>query len=231
MEFETFRAIKDNYSMLVMAEEMDDIILAGQLTSIGFECKRCGECCRSHQADNSVLVFPDEVLRIMDANNLGWYDVCKPSSPQFIDNKNTLHSLEWELKRHNNGSCTFLNDDNTCSIYFWRPWICRTYPFYLHFEDERAPLLNISECEGVGSGVLRAQDAENLALLLKERLISEIQEEIHVLEHLDGLENWKLFNSSIQGNNAKFNIVVHDSHGCTIVETHIKQSLMNNYYY
>ncbi|MCL7412689.1 MAG: YkgJ family cysteine cluster protein [ANME-2 cluster archaeon] len=215
MEFNTTRAINDNYSLLVSAAEVDVRALAGQLTSMGFECKRCGECCRSHQADNSVIVFPDEVFRIMDANDLGWYDVCKPSAPQFIDTIHTLHSFEWELKRHSNGSCTFIHDDNVCRIYFWRPWICRTYPFYLHFENSPSPLLNVSECEGVGSGVLCEEDAGNLALLLKERLISEIREEIHVLEHLDGLETWELFNSSIHGNIAQFRIAVHDSRGCS----------------
>lgn len=213
MEFNTTQAIKDNYSLLVAAGEVDVTVLAGQLTSVGFQCKRCGECCRSRQADNSVIVFPDEVFRIMDANNLDWYDVCKPSAPHFIDTMNTLHSLEWELKKHDNGSCTFLKDKNVCSTYFWRPWICRTYPFYLHFGNNLSPMLNISECEGVGSGVLSEEDAGNLAFLLKERLISEIQEEIHLLEHLDGLENWELFYGSIDGNIGQFNIAVHDSRG------------------
>ena len=224
MEFNTTQAIKNNYSMLAAAEEVDVTVLAGQLQSMGFECMRCGECCRSHQGDNSVIVFPDEVLRIMDANNLSWHDVCKPSAPQFIDSINTLHSFEWELKRHDNGSCTFLNEDNTCSVYFWRPWICRTYPFYLHFENGQTPRLNISECEGVGMGVFSKEDAGKLALFLKERLISEIQEEIQLLEHLDGLENWEFFNSNINENIVKFNIAVHDSRGCTVVERDIKSN-------
>ena len=197
MKFNKNQAIKDNYSMLAAAEDIDVTVLARHLKSMGFECTRCGECCRSHQGDNSVIVFPDEVLRIMDANNLSWHNVCKPSAPQFIDNNNTLHSFEWELKRHDNGSCTFLNRDNTCSVYFWRPWICRTYPFYLHFEKDQTPQLNISECEGVGKGVFSKEDAVNLALFLKERLISEIQEEVQLLEHLDGLENWEFFNGNI----------------------------------
>ena len=222
MEFNTTLAIKRNYSMLAAAENVDVTVLAGQLHSIGFECMRCGECCQSHQGDNSVIVFPDEILQIMDANNLSWHDVCKPSAPQFIDNINTLHSFEWELKKRTNGSCTFSNWNNTCSVYFWRPWICRTYPFYLHFEDNPTPQLNISECKGVGKGVFSKEDAGNLALFLKKRLISEIQEEVQLLEHLDELDNWKFFSGNINGNIEKFNMVIHDSRGCTVVERHIK---------
>ena len=59
---------------------------------------------------------------------------------------------------------------------------------------------------------------------MKERLISEIQEEIQLLEHLDGLENWDFFNGEINGNIVKFNMAVHDSCGCTVVERHIKSN-------
>ncbi len=224
MEFNITQAINENLHMLAVAEDMDVAELTRQLMSVGFECTRCGECCRSRLGDNCVIVFPDEVLPIMEAQNLGWDDVCKPSTPQFIDNSKTLHSFEWELNRHSNGACTFLNEDNTCSIYSCRPWICRTYPFYLGFKDNRStPMLNISECEGVGNRVFSKDDARELASVLKARLISEIHEEIQLLEHLEGYEDWRLYEEDVYtGNGVEHNMAVHDGRGFTVVWRYVK---------
>ncbi len=46
--------------------------LADAIESIGFECTRCGACCKGHTADDgerephTATVFPDEVRRVAD---------------------------------------------------------------------------------------------------------------------------------------------------------------------
>ncbi|MCZ7403874.1 MAG: YkgJ family cysteine cluster protein, partial [Candidatus Methanoperedens sp.] len=92
------------------------------------------------------------------------------------------------------GDCIFLKG-GLCEIYETRPYICKTYPFYLL--DGR---LMISECEGIG-GDITEEESRKLATLLKERYIAEIKEAIALFEKFRG------FNLSGSG------ICVHDSEG------------------
>ncbi|MDF1556629.1 MAG: YkgJ family cysteine cluster protein [ANME-2 cluster archaeon] len=223
MEFNTIQAINNNYLLLSRAEDVHVSMLARQLMDVDFECTGCGECCRSHLGDNSVIVFPDEIQLIMETKKIGWYEICRPSAPQFIDSSGTFHSFEWELVKHSSGACKFLQENSTCSIYDWRPWICRTYPFYLVFEDDqRNPLLNISECEGVGAGSFSKGSAIEMAKLLKERIISEIKEEIQLLEQINGYDDWVLVRNNSIENLVKPDVAVHDSRGLTLVSGHNK---------
>lgn len=204
---------------LAVAEEIIESDLAGQLKSIGFECIRCGECCRSFSGDNRVIVFPVEVKKIIKINKLNWNEVCKPSNPMFIDETGILHAFEWELNRHESGDCVFINDNYTCKIYDQRPWICMTYPFYLVFEErDSKPKLMVSDCKGCG-GSINGNEALELAILLKKRLVEEIREEIQVLRNLENYDNWNLIKDYSQLDMIKKSrIAVHDSGG-----THICQ--------
>lgn len=202
---------------LAVAEEIIESDLAGKLNSIGFKCIRCRECCRSFSGDNRVIVFPGEVENIIKNNKLNWNDVCKPSNPMFIDDAGMLHAFEWELNRNKSGDCVFLNDNNTCNIYDQRPWICRTYPFYLVFEDrDSKPNLMVSDCKGCG-GSINGKEALEMAISLKKRLVEEIREEIRVFEDLENYDDWNLIRDHSQLDmNKKSRIAVHDSGGTHI---------------
>ncbi|MCL7415228.1 MAG: YkgJ family cysteine cluster protein [ANME-2 cluster archaeon] len=223
MEFNTTHPINNNYLLLSRAEDVHVSMLARQLMDVDFECTGCGECCRSHLGDNSVIVFPDEIQLIMETQKLGWNEICRPSTPQFMDSSGTFHSFEWELIKHSSGTCKFLQENCTCSIYDYRPWICRTYPFYLVFEYAQiTPLLSISECEGVGAGSFSKESAIEMATLLKERIISEVKEEIQLLEHLNGYEDWVLVRNDSIEKGVKTDVAVHDSRGLILVSGHDK---------
>ena len=202
---------------LAISEEIIESDLAGKLNSIGFKCIRCGECCRSFSGDNRVIVFPGEVENIIKNNKLNWNDVCKPSNPLFIDDTGMLNAFEWELNRNKSGDCVFLSDNNTCNIYDQRPWICRTYPFYLEFEDgDSKPNLMVSDCQGCG-GSINGNEALELAISLKKRLVEEIREEIRVFEDLENYDDWGLIRDPSQLDmNKKSRISVHDSYGTHI---------------
>lgn len=71
--------------------------LAGQIERIGFQCLGCGQCCRGD--DNSVVVFPFEVRRIMAKRELDWLEVAQPPEEGEWDNNGNFHTLEWRLKK------------------------------------------------------------------------------------------------------------------------------------
>lgn len=214
MNFNKAEAVNDLQKMRSAAHELDTPELASFLTDIGFECTGCGDCCRGACADNSVIVFPDEVTTIMDTCHLDWNDICEPAPPGFRDGSDTLHSFEWVLNRLPNSDCVFLREEGGCSIHPHRPWICRTYPFYLVFKDMgQAPVLEVSECQGVGRTMAR-EDALEMARLLKERLLIEIEEEIQTLNQLGNCDDWELLDVGAGHITGKHHLVaVHDSRG------------------
>ncbi len=214
MRFNILDAVSDLKVKKSMADKLSINEMAKQLVSIGFECVRCGECCRARSGDNTVILFPDEIQLIVDTQGMTPDEVCEPSIPQFIDDSGTLHCFEWVLKRRNSGDCIFIDADNTCMLYQQRPWICSTYPFFLAFTNGAIkPDIMVSECKGAG----RPMDEEyaiKLAELLRDRLLAEITEEIGLLENLEGFEDWELIRDySRQG----YSIAVHDSRGITYI--------------
>ncbi len=63
------------------ARDLDVADLADAIESIGFECTRCGACCKAEGDDpHTATVFPDEVREIQSANDseYDWRDVARP---------------------------------------------------------------------------------------------------------------------------------------------------------
>jgi len=154
--------------------------LAGKIRSIGFRCTQCGTCCRCGETDsNLVMVFPDEIRSIISAYGRPWDSVAQPY-PETIDHQNgARYTLGWCLCREND-HCHFLKE-NLCAIYGQRPWICRTYPFFLDGND-----LGISQCGGLGQ-VISEQDATMIAfnLLQRRRVEDEEEQKVRqVLQHI-----------------------------------------------
>lgn len=168
--------------------------LAAQIREIGFQCLRCGECCTGEE--NSVVVFPFEIRRIMGVTGESWQETVEPPSVGEWDLKGNFHTLEWRIKKCEK-SCKFYTLDG-CRIYQARPLLCSTYPFYLMDGD-----LRCSECQGLG-GAIDPQEAGKIAALLKERNIVEIRESIRLLE------NYRDFQRGVPG---KGDCIVHDSEG------------------
>ena len=71
--------------------------LASQIRAIGFECLRCGDCCVGE--DNSVVVFPFEIRRILAATGVGWLDAVEPPKIGEWDSSGNFHTLEWRIKK------------------------------------------------------------------------------------------------------------------------------------
>lgn len=174
--------------------EEDDI--ADAIQEIGFECTRCGACCRGDETDDHIAtVFPDEARELTEATGEPWRDVVRPM-PFGLDADGTGETIEWSLATDDCGDCRFLEstDDGTaCSIYEHRPAICETYPFTLALSPEGEPLgdpvdrvgeVVAHECEGLGRSIDRA-DAEAMATALLRRARASIEEARQVKGHLD----------------------------------------------
>jgi len=174
------------------AAGIDEKQLADEIKAIGFKCRNCAQCCRAEYGDNTVSVFPFEIRRICEKTGLMRDELVIPTPSEDRDSQGNIHTFEWVLRK--NRDCIFLKE-GLCEIYESRPYICKTYPFYLL--DGR---LMVSECEGIG-GEISEEESRKLASLLKERYIAEIKEAIALFERFEG------FAPSGSG------ICVHDSEG------------------
>jgi Fe-S-cluster containining protein len=89
------------------------------MTVTDFVCRRCGNCCRP---TGYVRLEPDEVEAI--AAFLGL------PIPAFTEayTRLTADRRQLSLKERQDGSCIFLQSDNTCLINDAKPRQCRTFP-------------------------------------------------------------------------------------------------------
>ena len=172
------KQIRDLQSDLRAAEDISLEALAAQILKIGFKCLGCGECCSGE--DNSVVVFPFEIRRILAAKGLQWLDIVSPPNEGEWDRKGCFHTLEWRLNKENE-SCQFYKN-GLCAIYSVRPMLCSTYPFYL----DRGELM-CSECRGLG-GKIEPGEARNMAEQLIKRYVTEMQEAITLLGKYEDFE-------------------------------------------
>lgn len=177
--------------------------LATAIESIGFECTRCGGCCKATETndgsqEHTATVFPDEIRRLQATDDYDWRDVARPMPFGLSDDKGS--TFEWALQTDACGDCTFYDEDDdgvgTCTVHGDRPRICRTYPFSVALEGTAQPIgeavdqdgiVRAHECEGLGRDIDRA-DAEKLAAALKERAIHELEEAIAVRENYESVD-------------------------------------------
>jgi Fe-S-cluster containining protein len=203
---------------LERARELSVPELADAIESIGFECTRCGGCCKAAEGEDgtteshTATIFPEEVREIQDDEAYDWRDIARPMPYGLAEDGG--ETFEWALQTDSCGDCTFYDDgegtgDGACSIYGDRPLLCQTYPFSVALGGTSQPMgeavdqsgmVRAHECEGLGRDVSR-EDAEALAETLKERVVRELEEAIDVRDVYEPTEA------------EAGEIVVHDSEG------------------
>jgi Fe-S-cluster containining protein len=193
---------------LERARALDVEALADAVEALGFECTRCGACCKGYvDADgerdpdgdpHTATVFPDEVRDLRAATEYDWRDVARPM-PYGLDD-GAGETFEWALGTDDCGDCTFYTEEpgpdgeprGACTVHDDRPLVCRTYPFSVALDgdvagttepmggvvDREGPV-RAHECEGLGREISRAE-AEALARALKERAVRELEEALAV---------------------------------------------------
>lgn len=204
---------------LERARELSVSDLADAIESIGFECTRCGGCCKAAEDEDgtteahTATVFPDEIRSIQESEEYDWRDVARPMPYGLTEGEDgpTGETFEWALQTDSCGDCTFYDDggdgDGACTIYGDRPLLCQTYPFSVTLGGTSQPMgeavdeegmVRAHECEGLGRDISR-EDAEALAATLKERAVRELEEAIGVRDNYAP--------TAVDG------VVVHDSEG------------------
>ena len=211
---------------LERARDLDVSELADAIETIGFECTRCGACCKADEgcggggdagADedsdpHTATVFPDEIRRLQDAGDYDFRDVARPMPYGIEETPDgpAGETFEWALQTDACGDCTFYEEsdgEGACTVHADRPLICKTYPFSVALGGTSQPMgeavdsegmVRAHECEGLGRDISRAE-AEELAAALKERAVRELQEAIGVRENYEPTD--------AEG------VVVHDSEG------------------
>ncbi|WP_247007271.1 YkgJ family cysteine cluster protein [Halorientalis litorea] len=149
-------------SELARARELDVAVIADAIESIGFECTRCGACCKAEtcgedtaQTDDAAggdtephtaTVFPDEIRRLQATDDYDFRDVARPMPYGLTDGSDGPEgeTFEWALQTDDCGDCTFYDeaDDGTgaCTVHGDRPLICRTYPFSVALGGTSQPM-------------------------------------------------------------------------------------------
>ena len=136
--------------------------LADAIESIGFECTRCGACCKGHTTDDgdvephTATVFPDEVRRLQgaadgeengadDSTAYDWRDVARPMPYGITEGPDGPEgeTFEWALGTDACGDCTFYEESDgtgACTVHDDRPLICATYPFSVALGGTTQPM-------------------------------------------------------------------------------------------
>lgn len=200
-------------SELEQARKLDVETLAAAIEEIGFECTRCGACCKGHETEeHTATVFPDEIRHLQTRGDEEWRDVARPMPFGLTETENGSvgETFEWALQTNDCGDCTFYaEDDGTgrCTVHSDRPLVCQTYPFSVALGATSQPMgdvvdqegiLRVHECEGLGNDI-SSRDAIELAETLKTRAIRELEEAIAVRESYEPRD--------------REGVVVHDSEG------------------
>ena len=107
--------------------------------SLGFECKRCGQCCRDFPAD----VNSKERKHIEERGFKDFLQLPDPNPFPFIIRKEE-------------GCCLFLTNENTCEIHDVKPNSCILQPFTIVDYDYHNNLIFVDlalgpECPGVAT--------------------------------------------------------------------------------
>ncbi|WP_178916274.1 YkgJ family cysteine cluster protein [Natronomonas gomsonensis] len=210
------------------ARDLSVAELADAIESIGFECTRCGACCKANDpADDdgetephTATLFPDEARELQKATAdefeeaYDWRDVARPMPYGLSegDDGPEGETFEWAIQTDTCGDCTFYeeSEDGTgaCTVHDSRPLVCRTYPFSVALGGTSEPmgeavdregLVRAHECEGLGRDISR-NEAEDLAAALKERAIRELEEAISLRDRYESRPD-------VNG------VIVHDSEG------------------
>ncbi|MFB6166502.1 MAG: YkgJ family cysteine cluster protein [Haloarculaceae archaeon] len=165
------------------ARDLDVAALADAVESIGFECTRCGACCKGSEADrreasttasgegsdgdvepHTATVFPGEIRELQAATGDDFRDVARPMPFGLSEGPDGPEgeTFEWALQTDGCGDCTFYREDGdgrgACTVHPDRPLICRTYPFSVALGGTSQPMGEAVD----EAGLVRAHECEGL---------------------------------------------------------------------
>jgi Fe-S-cluster containining protein len=112
-------------------------------TDVIFRCARCGQCCGdTKQKVRHILLLRSDAQKIVEQTKRSVSDFSKE-----VEGKSPY--VYEMLKDSKTGKCIFL-ENSQCTIYDFRPLICRFYPFELKTDSTRTPCFKATmECPSI----------------------------------------------------------------------------------
>jgi Fe-S-cluster containining protein len=111
-----------------------------------FECNKCTLCCGdTKEKTRHIIMLENEAIKIQKQTNININDFCFGNTNQ--------QPYKFEMKKQYDNKCFFLKH-NVCSIYNFRPLICRFYPFELKFDEKQQKYVFTAtvECPALNHG-------------------------------------------------------------------------------
>ena len=176
-------------SELERARALSTESLADAIEAIGFECTRCGACCKAETGCGSgaetgddggdgdphtATVFPDEIRTIQEGGDYDFRDVARPMPYGLTEGADGPEgeTFEWALQTDGCGNCTFYEQRETadgtegaCTVHDDRPLVCRTYPFSVALGGTSQPMGEAVDKDGI----VRAHECEGLGRDISRR--------------------------------------------------------------
>ncbi|TRZ88680.1 MAG: YkgJ family cysteine cluster protein [Methanosarcinales archaeon] len=159
-------------------------VFAAQILESGLTCARCGWCCRENfnirisknilRPSNAISVFPDDIRRIIKGKGLQWDEIAQPDIYSCLDDGKNIRLIGWILQRGDNSNCIF-HRNGGCSIYEWRPMICRCYPFFIGDQG-----VEVMHCEGKNNDIME-EKAKEMAFLVKRYEMKKLRNYIGII--------------------------------------------------
>ncbi|WP_222920097.1 YkgJ family cysteine cluster protein [Natrinema sp. SYSU A 869] len=215
--------------------------LADAIESIGFECTRCGACCKGEaEDDHTATVFPDEVRDIEEGDSYDgdydWRDVARPMPyglSETGDGGLEGETFEWALQTDSCGDCTFYEEDESgtgaCTAHDDRPLICQTYPFSVALAGTSQPMGEAVDSvaleaqretgeAGDEAGVLQAHECEGLGRDISRADAEELARALKERAVRELEEAIAVRDEYEPANPDPSEVVVHDSEGAKRVD-------------
>lgn len=160
---------------------------ASEILNSGFKCMRCGWCCRENfriritsnisRPSNAISIFPDDIRCIIKGTGLKWDEIAQPDIYSCLSDGDDIWAIGWILRRNDTGECTFY-EKNECTIYKWRPLICRCYPLFVNMQG-----VEVMHCKGLGNKIT-GKRAEKMAKMLKRYEIKKLMSYIGIIKQI-----------------------------------------------
>ncbi|MHA1339437.1 MAG: YkgJ family cysteine cluster protein [Promethearchaeota archaeon] len=173
-----------------------------------FKCKLCGRCCTGKD-EGFVFLFRRDILNI--ANFLqktlddfldNYVEVIETTfrlfDPKSLKYKNKIFILKALVLKQDKdtGRCIFLQDDNKCLIYQYRPYQCRAWPLWYsnmtkseHFHNAK------SKCPGFKVDIDNLKNRQNYFITV-EKIKEIIREEMRI--EVEYIKKMKKYNQNFR---------------------------------
>jgi len=135
-----------------------------------FECIKCGLCCRDTETHRrKIILTSKDIENIARSTHQSPKEFCRATHA-------APKPFSFVVKKIS-GSCPFLDGNSMCTIYEFRPLICRCYPFTIDYKGKNRITFTFSskECPGLGRG-------RKLGAAFFEKLAQEITNNLGSIE-------------------------------------------------